>query len=112
MAFKVYDRKNKTFYIRKPKLIHIGCIKNNKKNVKLTEDDKIRICNFVDKVELFGIEFGAREIISTSTNDIFKIREECRDDKNFTNKAKIKKMRTKKKSTNINRIKKQLGLNG
>lgn len=110
MPFRFYDRKNKRFYIRKPKLIHIGCIKKTTKKTKLTNEDKIRICNFVDKVEMFGIEFGAKEIISTSTNDIFKIRKECKNDKTFVNKMKIKNIKTKKNNNNIDKIKQQLGL--
>ena len=111
LSVKFYDRKTKKFYIRIPKLVHIGSIKNNKNNKRLLKDeDKIRISEFTDKVEYFGTELGAKTIISTSDHDIFKIRDEVKKNKNLINKMNINKMKSKRKSNNIDKIIKQLGL--
>jgi len=110
LALKFYDRKTKRFYIRKPKLIHIGPIKKCKNNKILTDEEKYRISNFTDKIEFFGTEFGAKTIISVSNYDIFKIREEIKNNKEFINKKNIEKIKSKQYSNNIDIIKKQLGL--
>jgi hypothetical protein len=110
MAVKFYDRKTKKFYIRKPKLIHIG-IKNIKSKEKLTDDDKYKIARFADKVEYFGTEFGTKTIVSISHYDIFRIRDEIKKDTKFINKKNIERIKSKKYSScNIDIIKKQLGL--
>ena len=112
LAVKFYDRKTKKFYIRIPKLVHIGSVKKNKNNKKilLTDEDKINISEFVNKVEFFGTELGAKTIISTSDHDIFKIRDEVNKNKDLINKININKMQSKRKSNNIDKIIKQLGL--
>jgi len=110
MPVKKYNRKTKKFYIIKPKLIHIGSIKKCKNNRTLTNEEKYRISEFVDKVFFFGTEFGVKTIISTSNCDIFKIREEIKKNKNFINEKNIEKIKFKKCSNNIDKIKKQLGL--
>ena len=111
MPVKKYDRKTNTFYILKPKLLHIGNIKRKKKNnnTQLSQKDKYRIFDFVNKVEYFGTEFGAKSILSLSDYDIFKIRDKINDDKSEINKMNIEKEKYKKHNP-IDIIKKQLGL--
>lgn len=111
MPVKLYNRKTNTFYIIKPKLVHIGNIKRKKKyNItQLSQKDRYRIFDFVNKVEYFGTEFGAKTILSLSDYDIFKIRDEISNDKSKINKMNIKKEKYKKPNS-IDIIRKQLGL--
>lgn len=118
MPVKKYDRKNKRFYIIKPELRHIGSIKNNnkiilynkKRKIELTDEDKIKIYNSVNMIEHLGTEFGAKTILSTSEYDIFKIRDEVKNNIKLLNKIKIKKIKNKINSSSIDIIKNQLGL--
>lgn len=111
MALRFYDKKTKKFYTRIPKLVHIGPITRPASEKHLTDDDKIRISEDVDKIVYFGTEFGAKAIISTSDHDIFKIRDEVQNSRTLTNKINIQKMKTNYKEVDgLDIIKRQLGL--
>jgi len=121
MPVKKYDRKNKKFYIIKPKLVHIGNIKAKKINRELTDEEKYKVYKDVNIIEHLGTEFGAKTILSISDYDIFKIRDEIKNNRNLINKNKIKNISHptrvgqitdpgKKQSNSIDVIKKQLGL--
>lgn len=110
MSVKIYNRETGKIEIIKSKLLHIGPVKKyDNCNEKLTNDDKIRISEFVNKVKYLGEEFGARVILSTSKYDIFKIHNDFIRDKvnNIKSDIKIKK---EKNNDDIDIIKKQLGL--
>lgn len=111
MPIKKYNRKTNTFYIIKPKLVHIGSINTgkNKKHENLTQNDKYKVAAFVNKLEYFGIEFGVKTILSFSDYDIFKIRDDIELDKSKVNQMNIKKEKFKK-TNSIDIIRKQLGL--
>lgn len=111
MPVKRYNRITNTFYIIKPKLIHIGNIKSKKINdiKNIFQNDKYRIADFANKAEYFGTEFGAKTILSLSDYDIFKIRDDIESDKSKVNQMNIKKEKFKK-TNSIDIIKKQLGL--
>jgi len=111
MPVKKYNKETNTFYIVKPKLVHIGNIKSKKNNniKKITQNDKYKIVDFVNKVEYFGTEFGAKTILSLSDYDIFKIRDDIKSDESIVNQMNIKKEKFKK-TNSIDLIKKQLGL--
>ena len=111
MAIKFYDRKTKKFYIRIPKLLHIGPLNRIPSKKEITDEEKIKISEEVDKIEYFGTEFGAKTIISTSDYDIFKIRDEVKNSKTLTNKANINKIKIKQFSSGLDIIRKQLGIN-
>lgn len=104
---RFYDRKTKKFYIRTPKLVHIGPIKKTKV-LPLSEEDKLKIKDFVDIVEHLGTELGSETLLSTSDHDVFKIRDE------INSREDVKIVEDIKKEppilNDIDKIKKQLGL--
>lgn len=110
MALKFYNRKTKQFYIRKPKLVHVGPVNGSKGKTELTDDEKYKISELVDKVEYLGEEFGAETIVSTSQHDIFKIRDEVKNNKDLINKKSIEKIKEKQVTNSIDIIKEQLGI--
>jgi len=110
MPVKKYDRKNKKFYIIKPKLLHLGKLKDNKNSKDLSDEDKFKIYKNVNKIEHFGTEFGASVIVSFSKYDIFKIRDEVKNNTKLLNKKNIEKIKMKKNSRTIDLIRSQLGL--
>lgn len=110
MSVKIYNRETGKIEIIKSKLLHIGQIKKcDNYNEKLTNNDKIRILEFVNKIKYLGEEFGARVILSTSKYDIFKVHDDFIRDKvnNIKSNIRIKK---EKNNDDIDIIKKQLGL--
>lgn len=107
-GIKVFDRKTNRFYIKQPKLIHIGPLTvdngNDNDNRELSIEEKVKIKEFADLAEYMGVEFGADSVFSLSKHDIFKIRDEIKD-------SKVEVPLEKKKYSSIDIIKKQLGIN-
>ena len=110
MPVKKYDSKNKRFYIIRPKLIHVGTIKSKKINRELTDDEKYQVYKDVNMIEYLGTEFGSETILSISDYDIFKIRDEVKNNNKLINNNKIKNLSRKKESSSIDEIRRQLGL--
>jgi hypothetical protein len=109
VALKFYNKETGKFYIRKPKLVHIGPINSVTEEPNLSDDEKYEISEIVNNVEYLGTEFGSKSIISMCKIDIFKIRDEVMKNSSLINNKKIEKINNET-SSNIDLIKKQLGI--
>jgi len=112
---RFFDRKTGQFYIKQPKLIHIGpittAVNNNDNNKTLSLKEKKEIKEFADFAEWMGIEFGADTVISISKHNIFKIRDEFINSNLDTKVEECRINEKKEKPINsIDIIKEQLGL--
>lgn len=118
-GLRFFNRKTGQFYIKQPKLIHVGPITiGNNDNKPLSLGEKKKIKEFADFAEYMGVEFGADTVISTSKHDIFKIRDEINNsnidinikEKEIKKEIKEEIKEVKREVSSIETIRKQLGI--